>query len=681
MVAIERKESPSQVRSLVTPWCSGEDASDRETASLVHSADASSKGETLTSLSNAELWTRTLASNARRRRAVALLVAHLAEVERRSLHLREGYSSLYDFCLRGLGMSEGEAHRSISSARVARRFPIALGMLADGRLHLTGLSLLANRLTESNHAALLEEACAKTKAEIQVVLARWFPRPDVPDQVELLETGDWRGGSNEAAATSAAGLDRCGGVHPGSSFAGGMQTAAPRLLESVGHESPGHGDCGARDLALRNARGPDIHDRIEPRSAERFAIRFSASAAFKAKLEHARNLMSHVGRGLETVFERALDLLIAERESKCWGKTDKPRRSAGAKHGEPTRQSKREVYERDAGQCTYVSPAGVHCTARAFLNFDHIKERANGGGGAADNGQLLCAAHNQMRARQTFGDAFVDHKIARRRCRKKPIALDRVDGTPSAKCIQATSDSVECLGTGAGNSSPDALAGADSGALGASPDVSRCPGEAAELDTGEALASESDTAGSIRQRRSNACDDNDGQDATAMNTCQRRSNAFDAFGGEQHATAGERVGSGSAICRQNPLVNAGIPRRQRRSRGLDDSDGEQDATAMNTRQRRSRGLDDGADDATAERVRQRRSKPTGVADLPKHASSLDAAAPPITPMQQAKLVAALTAMGFKKSECRRAAVELSSCGDALTMDLLIRRALALLVPG
>ncbi|MEZ4226644.1 MAG: hypothetical protein R3B13_37195 [Polyangiaceae bacterium] len=684
-MAIEGKESPSQVRCLVTPWCFSEDALDTDTESIARPASTRDLGETLAALSNAELWTRTLASNARRRRAIALLVAHVAEVERRQLHLREGYSSLYDFCLRGLGMSEGEAHRSISSARVARRFPIAVGMLADGRLHLTGLSLLANRLTESNHAALLEEACGKTKAEIQVVLARWFPRPDVPDQVELLETGDWRGGSNETGTKSAAELDHCGGVRPGFSFASGTQTAAPRLLECVGHESPGFSDGGARDSAMGNARGPAPHDRIEPRSAERFAIRFSASAAFKAKLDHARDLMSHVGRGLETVFERALDLLIAERENKCWGKTDKPRRSAGAKHGAPTRQSKREVYERDAGQCTYVSPAGVHCTARAFLNFDHIKERANGGGGAADNGQLLCAAHNQMRARQTFGDAFMDDRIARRRCRKKALAadLDPVDGTSSAECIQATSHSVECLGDGVSDPSPDAPEGADSGALGASPDVSMCPGEAAEVDVGEARAGESATAMNIRQRRSNTFDDNDGQDATAMNIRQRRSNACDAFGGEQHATAesirqrrsnafddfdgeqhataGERVGSGSAICRQNPLVNAGIPQCQRGSNAFDDSDGEQHATAMN--------------------IRQRRSKPTSVADLPKHASSLDAAALPITPVQQAKLVAALTAMGFRKSECRRAVVELSSCGDALTMDLLIRRALALLVPG
>ncbi|MEZ4222469.1 MAG: RuvA C-terminal domain-containing protein [Polyangiaceae bacterium] len=44
-------------------------------------------------------------------------------------------------------------------------------------------------------------------------------------------------------------------------------------------------------------------------------------------------------------------------------------------------------------------------------------------------------------------------------------------------------------------------------------------------------------------------------------------------------------------------------------------------------------------------------------------------------------MAALTTLGFKKAECRRALGELTSCDDALSMEELIRHALALLVPA
>ncbi len=98
---------------------------------------------TLTQLSDGDLWTSALSTNGERRKATALLLAHLAVIEARELHLLRGYSSMFDFCVRGLGMSEGTAHRAISGTRAARRYPLVLEMLADGRLHLSGLSLLA----------------------------------------------------------------------------------------------------------------------------------------------------------------------------------------------------------------------------------------------------------------------------------------------------------------------------------------------------------------------------------------------------------------------------------------------------------------------------------------------------------------------------------------------------------
>ncbi len=101
---------------------------------------------TLTQLSDRDLWTSALSTNGeRRRKATALLLAHLAVIEARELHLLRGYSSMFDFCVRGLGMSEGTAHRAISGTRAAHRYPLVLEMLADGRLHLSGLSLLAPR--------------------------------------------------------------------------------------------------------------------------------------------------------------------------------------------------------------------------------------------------------------------------------------------------------------------------------------------------------------------------------------------------------------------------------------------------------------------------------------------------------------------------------------------------------
>ena len=51
------------------------------------------------------------------RRLTALLLRHLAEVEERRLHLLAACSSMFDFCMSRLGMSEGEVKARIDRLR------------------------------------------------------------------------------------------------------------------------------------------------------------------------------------------------------------------------------------------------------------------------------------------------------------------------------------------------------------------------------------------------------------------------------------------------------------------------------------------------------------------------------------------------------------------------------------
>ena len=80
------------------------------------------------------------------------------------------------------------ACRRIRAARAARRFPQIFEALADGRIHLTGISLLAPCLTEENATELLAASFHKTKREIQIVLAARFPQPDLPTFIASLGT-------------------------------------------------------------------------------------------------------------------------------------------------------------------------------------------------------------------------------------------------------------------------------------------------------------------------------------------------------------------------------------------------------------------------------------------------------------------------------------------------------------
>src|SRR5688500_11711153 len=116
----------------------------------------------------------------------AELLAYLAEVDRRGLHLGEACGSLFAYCVERLHMSEAAAGKRITAARTARRFPVLFEMIAKGDIHLCGVALLSPHLTDENHADGLARARHMSKREIEKLVAEIAPRPDVPSRVVAL---------------------------------------------------------------------------------------------------------------------------------------------------------------------------------------------------------------------------------------------------------------------------------------------------------------------------------------------------------------------------------------------------------------------------------------------------------------------------------------------------------------
>jgi hypothetical protein len=114
------------------------------------------------------------------------LLVHLGEVEARKLFLERGYSSMYDYCMTALGMSEAETYLRLLAAKTGKRLPLVLERLAEGGLHLTAIKLLAPLLTEENHLALLDRARGMSKRQLEVLVAELAPKADVPERLRKL---------------------------------------------------------------------------------------------------------------------------------------------------------------------------------------------------------------------------------------------------------------------------------------------------------------------------------------------------------------------------------------------------------------------------------------------------------------------------------------------------------------
>ncbi|HEY3216234.1 MAG TPA: hypothetical protein VGK93_07040 [Candidatus Eisenbacteria bacterium] len=106
----------------------------------------------------------------------------LAEVDRRQLYVEAGYPSILTYCVLELRMAEDAAEERIDVARAARQFPGIFEAVAEGRLHLSAVVLLAPYLTQENADELLAAAAGRTEREIEELVAQRFPRPQEPQE-------------------------------------------------------------------------------------------------------------------------------------------------------------------------------------------------------------------------------------------------------------------------------------------------------------------------------------------------------------------------------------------------------------------------------------------------------------------------------------------------------------------
>jgi hypothetical protein len=113
-------------------------------------------------------------------------LADPAEVDARRLHRAAAYPSMFARCVGVLHLSEDAAYKRIEAARAARRCPAIFPALAEGRLHLSAVVLLAPHLAEETADELLAAATHRTRAALEQWLAGRFPRPDLLTRVETL---------------------------------------------------------------------------------------------------------------------------------------------------------------------------------------------------------------------------------------------------------------------------------------------------------------------------------------------------------------------------------------------------------------------------------------------------------------------------------------------------------------
>ena len=367
---------------------------------------------------------------------------HLREIDARRLHLRRGYSSLFDYAVRELGYTEASAWRRIKAMRLSADTRGVHGWLQDGSLNLSNAAQLQNAFerwdrsgagrdatgaqgagtnpaprggsapTEAATAAgaqlpvldararqqLVERAVGKSTRQVQQMLAEVDPESAQPtERIRALGDGRWElkvvvdGECQQGLQQLRALLSH---VDPHLTIG---QLVGRLVCEGVKRYDPGR-----PRQRQRNGHGSASERRVLTAPAPDDVGGDATSAPKRRASEVDRNTSSESSRGMP-------------------GATPAKRHAAARPCASALRfipaAVKQEVWRRDQGCCSYVDPhSGRRCGSRFLLQIDHVVPVTHGGGAEPGNLRLLCAPHHRYRhAQGTAG-----REVARGAAREPP---------------------------------------------------------------------------------------------------------------------------------------------------------------------------------------------------------------------------------------------------------------------
>jgi 5-methylcytosine-specific restriction endonuclease McrA len=348
-------------------------------------------------------------------------------LDERRLYAREASPSMFAYCTEVLHLSEAEAYLRIAAARASREHPILLMMLADGRLHLTGIAKLAPHLTAENAEALLERTIHRSKRQIEELVAELAPRPDVPAMMRRLP--DSRPGAESApVALLLEQITVPGLALPPKSVATDRQLGP----DGVGKHEPELRPDGVEtreeeprpDGVSRSspARSPARSDEVQPLSPGRYRVQFTASAELYRKLERLRALTRSSGGDLAAIIEQAVTEKLERLEARRFARAKTARRgpsdtdtAASSPHAAPSSRHvpaavRRAVVERDGNRCRYMDGQGRRCTERNRLEFHHRHPYGLGGDHGLENIRLMCRLCRYRHNRHYAGSRIIPRR-------------------------------------------------------------------------------------------------------------------------------------------------------------------------------------------------------------------------------------------------------------------------------
>jgi hypothetical protein len=286
------------------------------------------------------------------RETLTKILHHLREIERRRLYCDAGCASLFEYVVKCLHYSEGQAGRRIQAMRLIKEIPEIEQKIESGALSLSNISQAQSffrDISAGNKSGEPKIVTRETKLRV----------------LERLENKSSREGQKE--------LIQFGGDHS-------LPREHERVLTDDKSEIKFVMNRELREKldVVRSLLGPDA-------ASMNFAELITKIADIGAEALKAKKFGK---RRAEAMNAQASDNAPEEVKSPATSTPAPELRQPSNNPRYISKDIKSLVWQRDRGVCR-------GCGSRQGLNFDHIVPVARGGTGTPDNLRLLCFACNQ----------------------------------------------------------------------------------------------------------------------------------------------------------------------------------------------------------------------------------------------------------------------------------------------
>lgn len=277
------------------------------------------------------------------------ILQHLKEVSSRRLYAKRGFANMFWMLVRFYRQSESSANQRLKALDLMADVPVVEDRLNSGELNLT-TAAMAQRQIQREEKLTGSKISQEKKAEI----------------VEAI-TG---------------------------------KTIAQAEVELFKH-------------LPETASDPKPVERRVSDNATRISI--TVPDDVREMMNRLKEIWAHVDPNMDPVevmrrsFKITLEQVDPTLKKKTQGATESAKHRGSERLKYYGKEFDRVLWERAQSQCEYIDKqTGRRCECKFGLQREHKIPLAKGGTNELANMELLCATHNQLRAREEFGDEIIN---------------------------------------------------------------------------------------------------------------------------------------------------------------------------------------------------------------------------------------------------------------------------------